>query len=117
MKLAWTLVTLFACTPAFAAALGTSAAMDPEGHIWIAYAHGPSKEAQVVVARFEEREQRWQTPIRVNAVPEPVAAEGENRPKLAFGAQGEMYVTWTSPTSEKYTGDVRFARSLDGGTS
>lgn len=117
MKLAWTLLTLLACTPAFAAALGTSAAMDPEGHIWIAYAQGPSKEAQVVVARFEEREQRWQTPIRVTAGPEPVAAEGENRPKLAFGAQGEMYVTWTSPTSEKYTGDVRFARSLDGGTS
>lgn len=117
MKLGWTLLVLFACSPAFAAPLGTSAAMDPEGHIWIAYAEGPSKEAHVVVAQYEEREERWRAPVRVNAVPEPVAADGENRPKLAFGTRGEMYVTWTSPTSEKYTGDVRFARSLDGGAN
>ena len=57
----------------------------------------------------------WQPPVRVNAAAEPVAAEGENRPKLAFGPRGEIYVTWTSPTSAQFTGDIRFARSLDGG--
>jgi hypothetical protein len=53
----------------------------------------------------------------VTATPEAVSADGENRPKLAFGPRGEIYVSWTSPTSAKYTGDIHFARSLDGGAT
>lgn len=97
------------------AALGTSAAVDRAGQLWIAYAQSTAAAAAVVVRRSDDGGSSWQPPIRVNATPEPVAAEGENRPKLAFGAAGEIYVTWTSPTSAQYTGDIRFARSLDDG--
>src|SRR5690606_23570859 len=45
------------------------------------------------------------------------SADGENRPKIAFGPRDEIYVSWTSPSSEKFTGDIRFTRSLDGGKS
>lgn len=96
-------------------ALGTSAAIDSAGHLWVAYAQPAGKAGQVVLQRSNDGGATWQPPVRVNAAVEPVAAEGENRPKLAFGAAGEIYVTWTSPTSEKFTGDIRFARSLDGG--
>jgi Neuraminidase (sialidase) len=96
-------------------ALGTSAAVDAAGHLWVAYAQPAGKAGQVVLQRSDDGGATWQPPARVNAVVEPVAAEGENRPKLAFGTAGEIYVTWTSPTSEKFTGDIRFARSLDGG--
>jgi hypothetical protein len=54
-------------------------------------------------------------PVAVNAVAEPIYAEGENRPKLAFGAHDEFYVSWSQPRAKPWTGFVRFARSLDGG--
>jgi hypothetical protein len=96
-------------------ALGTSAAVDGKGRLWVAYARPAGNAGQVVLQRSDDDGATWQSPVRVNAAVEPVAAEGENRPKLAFGPGGEMYVTWTSPTSAKFTGDIRFARSLDGG--
>ena len=96
-------------------ALGTSAAVDAAGRIWVAYAQPAGQAGQIVLQRSDDNGASWQAPVRVNAVVEPVAAEGENRPKLAFGPGGELYVTWTSPTSAKFTGDIRFARSLDGG--
>ena len=53
--------------------------------------------------------------MRATPAPEPVSADGENRPKIALGRGGELYVSWTSPTSAQYTADIRFTRSLDGG--
>jgi hypothetical protein len=44
-----------------------------------------------------------------------VGADGDARPKIAFGQNGAIYVTWTQPLSKPYTGFIRFARSLDGG--
>jgi hypothetical protein len=55
--------------------------------------------------------------VRVNQVPEPIGADGDARPKIAIGARGELFVTWTRPLSKPYTGNIRFARSLDGGRS
>jgi hypothetical protein len=97
------------------AAFGTSAAVDRAGRLWVAYAQPAGAKGQVVLQRSDDSGASWQPAMRVNAVAEPVAAEGENRPKLAFGTHGEIYVTWTSPTSAQFTGDIRFARSLDGG--
>lgn len=112
-------VVLFAAAANAAAmersAFGTSAAVDGAGRIWVAYARPAGNAGQVVLQRSDDNGATWQSPVRVNAAVEPVAAEGENRPKLAFGSAGEMYVTWTSPTSAQFTGDIRFARSLDGG--
>ena len=112
-------VALFAvaanAAPMDRAAFGTSAAIDPTGRLWVAYAQPAGAAGQVVLQRSDDGGSSWQPTMRVNAVAERVAAEGENRPKLAFGPGGELYVTWTSPTSENFTGDIRFARSLDGG--
>lgn len=116
MKLGWIVLISIGLSPAtgLVASLGTSAAMDSRGGLWIAYVEGEVQKAHVTIAR-QNQHTGWASPIRVNETPEPVAADGENRPKLAFGPKDEMYVTWTSPTSAKYTGDVRFSRSLDGG--
>ncbi len=95
-------------------ALGTSAAVDPQGNVWIVYAEGAASAATVYVSR-STASGAWEAPIAVNATPEPVASDGDNRPKLAFDSQGGMYVTWTSPLAAPFTGNIRFARSLDGG--
>lgn len=97
------------------AALGTTGALDEQGRLWIVHTEQQDKNAHVLVQRSDDRGVTWQPPIRVTAEAEPVSADGENRPKLAFGSRRELYVSWTSPTSEKFTGDIRFARSLDGG--
>lgn len=96
-------------------ALGTAAAVDKQQRIWIAYAEPVADGAHIRVARFDARQEQWAVPLTVNTIDEPVSADGENRPKLAFGPRDEMYVSWTSPTSGKYTADIRFSRSLDNG--
>lgn len=47
--------------------------------------------------------------------PEAISAEGENRPKIAVAADGAVLLTWTQALSRNYSGNIRFARSADGG--
>ena len=98
-------------------ALGTSAAVDSSGRLWVAYAEAATPRTHVVVVRSDDHGKHWGPAIRVTSKAAPVSADGENRPKLAFGPQGDVYVSWTSPTSAQYTADIRFARSLDGGAT
>ena len=59
----------------------------------------------------------YTTPIAINSTPEKIHANGENRPKITSGTQNEIYVSWTKKTQGRYTGDIRFSRSLDRGQS
>lgn len=95
--------------------LGTSAAFDAQGRLWIAAKETVQGGAYVTVQASDDLGKTWSAPRRVQEMPEPVAADGEARPKLAFGTQGEMYITYTKPLSRPYTGEVRFVRSTDGG--
>ena len=106
----------FVATAACAASghLGASPAIDPSGRVWMASAESGEPMTHVVVARLEGGV-RWTPPMYVTHTREPVSADGENRPKIAFGPRGEIYVSWTSPTSAQYTANIRFARSLDAG--
>lgn len=95
--------------------LGTTAAMTGEGTLWVAYVEGESQPTYVVVRSTRDLGKTWTEPRRVMTSAEPVSGDGENRPKLVVGPKSELYVTWTTPTSAKYTGDIRFVRSLDRG--
>ncbi|UUZ54529.1 hypothetical protein LP419_40515 [Massilia sp. H-1] len=65
----------------------------------------------------DDAKKTWSAPRQVLRVPEPVEANGEGRPKLAFGPAGQLYLSYTSPLGKPHTGNIRFVRSLDGGTS
>jgi hypothetical protein len=93
--------------------LGASAAFDAGGVLWAVAREGK----HVVVRRSADLGRAWSQAAPVNAAPEDVGADGDARPKIAVGPGGEIYVTWTKPLSKPYTGDIRFARSLDGGRS
>jgi hypothetical protein len=103
--------------------LGTSAAFDPQGRLWIARTeaaketHAPSQPASsfVVLQVSSDMGKTWSAPARVQQAPEAIEATGESRPKLAFGSKGQMYITYTHPLGKPYTGEIRFASSLDGG--
>lgn len=95
--------------------LGSSAAVDPQGRLWIAAKETAAEGQFVTVQMSLDEGKTWSAPVRVQPKPEPVSAEGENRPKLAFGPKGEMLITWTRPLAKPYTGEIRLVRSPDGG--
>jgi len=97
--------------------LGTSAAVDREGQLWIVEKESIGTDQYVAVQVSPDMGRTWSAPRRVQQSPEPVSADGENRPKIAFGKKGEIYITYTSPLSKPYTGNIRFVRSTDGGKS
>ncbi len=93
--------------------LGATAAFDAQGVLWAAHKDG----GYIAVSRSDDAGRSWAGPVRVNAVIEPTDMGADSRPKIAVGAGGELYVTWTRPLGKPFTGEIRFARSLDGGRS
>jgi len=97
------------------ASLGSSAALDAAGRLWVAYTALEAGGANIVLQWTADEGRTWSAPQRVLRTPEPIEASGESRPKLAFGPAGQFYLTWTRPLGKPYTGEIRFARSTDGG--
>jgi hypothetical protein len=91
--------------------LGASAAFDSHGRLWLVDA----ADGHVRLRHSDDDGRTLSAPVDVNAIAEPIYAEGENRPKLAFGPHDELYVSWSQPRAKPWTGFVRFARSLDRG--
>lgn len=99
------------------ASLGTSAAVDPQGRLWIARTEAAPQGAYVVLQSSADLGKTWSSPQRVQQTPETIEAAGESAPKIAFGPAGQVYVSYTHPLGKPYTGEIRFARSTDGGKS
>lgn len=93
------------------APLAVTVAFDRTGQLWRASV----RDGRVWLDRSLDHGQRYSDAVAVNDTPERIAADGENRPKLAFGLAGEIYVSWTQSLDVPFSGHVRFARSLDGG--
>jgi len=91
--------------------LGASAAFDSHGRLYVVDA----ADGHVRLRHSDDDGRTLSAPVEVNATAERIYAEGENRPKLAFGPHDEIYVSWSQPRAEPWTGFVRFARSLDRG--
>jgi hypothetical protein len=69
----------------------------------------------VWLSRSQDLGVTYDAAVQVNVEPEAIYADGENRPVIALGVNQEVFVAWTRQNSELYSGDIRFARSLDGG--
>jgi hypothetical protein len=95
--------------------LATSAAFDQDGRLWAVTKQLANGDGFVVVQSSGDLGKTWSEPRRVQQNPEPVAANGEARPHIAFGPKGEIYITYTKPVAPPHIGDIRFVRSLDGG--
>lgn len=91
-------------------ALAVSATFDSEGRVWRAEV----RERHVWLSHSPDQGRSFNPPVRVNALPENIAADGENRPKVVVAGQ-RVYLSWTQSLDRPYTGHVRFSRSLDGG--
>ena len=91
--------------------LVAQAAFDTKGVLWAVH----KVSGHIAVSRSEDRGLTWLNPVLVTPAPEPTDTGGDARPKIALGPTGEIYVTWTKPLAKPYTGEIKFARSLDGG--
>src|SRR5574343_1347349 len=92
--------------------LGASAAVAPDGSLLVVTKQGE----HVMLYRSSDDGKSWSAPTAVNAQPEQISADGENRPKVAFAADGGILVSWTRPLGKPYSGAIRLARSDDGKT-
>lgn len=93
--------------------LGSSALFDSDGTLLAVTKEGE----HVLLFKSSDLGRHWSPPVRVNAAPEAISADGENRPKLALAADGGLLVAWTHPLAKPHSGAIRLARSADGGAS
>ncbi|HJV63273.1 MAG TPA: hypothetical protein VJ743_20155 [Albitalea sp.] len=95
-----------------AAPLAIGAAFSPNGVLWVVSVDAAGRLA-TQTSRDEGR--HWDA-ARVLAIGgDTVSADGENRPKIAFGRRGQVVITYTRPLAQPYTGEIRLLRSIDGG--
>ena len=90
--------------------LAVTAVFDGNGRLWQASIRG----RHVYVSHSDDRSATLSTPVKVNAEPEDILGDGENRPKILV-RNGVVYVSYTQGLAKPMSGDIRFSRSLDGG--
>ncbi|HEY7181913.1 MAG TPA: sialidase family protein [Blastocatellia bacterium] len=86
---------------------------DDRGGFYLAYVERAGGASDVKL-RHASDGVNFSAPVRVNDLAGDATVRNENPPKVAAGAQGEVYVCWASERG-KWKGDIRFARSTDGG--
>lgn len=91
--------------------LAVGAAFDAKGRLWLARVENQ----HLFVAYSDNAGAGFSAPVRVTPEPETISADGENRPKIAITVDGTVLLTWTQSLPQKYSGNIRFARSTDGG--
>lgn len=96
--------------------LAMGAAFAPSGELWIV---ALDAQQRLFVQTSADEGAHWTAPRRIDIGSDKVAADGENRPKLAFAATGPAHavITYTEPLARPYTGQIRMLRSDDGGRS
>jgi hypothetical protein len=122
MKLFIKFCLLFVCGSALAheehtkyqaGSLAVSVAMDAQGALW----RVAEKDGMVMVDVSRDLAKTFSKQVAVNGAPQKIGADGEARPKIAIGPQGQVYITWTEALKQPYAGYIWFARSLNQGKS
>jgi thiol-disulfide isomerase/thioredoxin len=93
--------------------LGIAASYDRQGRLWLARV----TEGHLWVSHGGSDGQPGSAAIKVNPVAEAIAADGENRPRIAIAGDGTVHVVWSVNLTRPYTGHIRYSRSLDDGAS
>jgi hypothetical protein len=91
--------------------LAVGVALDESGRLWIAKVENQ----HLLVFWSDDDGKSFSTPIQATPEPENILADGENRPKIAIANDGTVLLTWVQSLPQKYSGNVRFARSIDSG--
>jgi hypothetical protein len=90
--------------------LAVTGDFDENGRLWLAAIRGQ----HVYVSYSDDHGVTRSAPVKVNAEPESILGDGENRPKIIV-RNGVVYISYTQGLAKPMTGHIRFSRSLDGG--
>jgi hypothetical protein len=91
--------------------MGTAIA--PDGRLWVV---GLNAQAQLFVQSTPlDGALQWSEARILSTGADPIAADGESRPKIVFGPKGWAVISYTMPLAKPYTGFIRMLRSSDGG--
>ncbi|MDO8437480.1 MAG: sialidase family protein [Nitrosomonadaceae bacterium] len=93
--------------------LAVGITLDGDGRLWLAKVENQ----QLLASRSDDGGESFSTPVVVTPEPEDISADGENRPKIAVARDGTIVLSWTQTLPQKYSGNIRFARSTDSGRS
>ena len=96
------------------AGLSIGAAVAPDGLLWLV---GLNSDAALFVQSSKDFGVSWNARRLLDIGRDKVAADGENRPKIAFGPNRSVVISYTQPLAKPYTGEIRMLRSEDGGMS
>lgn len=91
--------------------LAISAAFDAQGNL----SRASVKDDFVLVDVSKDLGKTFSKPIQINPSAMKIGADGEARPKIAIGPEGNIYATWTESLKKPFAGYIWFARSVDGG--
>ncbi len=90
-----------------------TAAFSPSGDLFVVYVDGDA----IKFTSSADLGKHFTDAIAITPKAEKIYADGENRPKIVIGKEGQIYLSWVHKTEGRYTGDIRFSRSLDRGKS
>ncbi|MBI4967155.1 MAG: exo-alpha-sialidase [Rhodospirillales bacterium] len=88
-------------------------ALDPQGRLWLAW----EQAGRVYVAASADGGASFDAARTINPERQTIDNNGDGRPKMAAGADGALYVSYTERLAKPFTGHIRFSRSLDGGAT
>jgi hypothetical protein len=91
--------------------LAVGATLDESGRLWIAKVENQ----HLLVFWSDDDGKNFSSPVLVTPEPENILADGENSPKIAVADDGTVLLTWVQSLPQKYSGNIRFARSTDSG--
>jgi hypothetical protein len=90
-----------------------TSAFDSKGQLWRVWTY----EQRIYFSQSSDSGKNFNSPSMVESVNEKISSRGENRIKIGFDGHNGVYLSWASPREKRFTADVRFSYSSDGGQS
>src|SRR5215213_580820 len=91
----------------------------PDGTFYVAWVNHDARQADVMLAHFNNKAEMQGTPVRVNRQAGVATAWRGDQPSVAVAADGAVYVLWTArfDAGDKHGTDIYLSASTDRGQS
>jgi len=89
----------------------------PDGTFYVAWVNHEAKQADVMLAHFNNKAEMQGAPVRVNRQPGVATAWRGDQPSVAVASDGAVYVLWTArvDAGDKHGTDIYLSASTDRG--
>ena len=86
---------------------------DNNGRLWTVWVNS----GFLYISYSDDKGTSFSRAQKVNSIAEKVSARHEHRPKIKVSKNGNIYLSWTAKLKKRFTGNIRFSKSLDNGKS